>query len=44
MGSRKLATPATAAAVSFFLNGKPLTDFGPDQLLAIVKTELDQAK
>lgn len=29
---------------TFFVNGKPLTDFGPDQLLTLVKSELEQSK
>ncbi len=38
----------TAMAVektpTFFVNGKRLTDFGPDQLLALVQSEVDRAK
>jgi protein-disulfide isomerase len=38
----------TAMAVektpTFFVNGKRLTEFGPDQLLALVQSEVDQAK
>ena len=38
----------TAMAVertpTFFVNGKPLTEFGPNQLLALVQSEVNQAK
>jgi protein-disulfide isomerase len=29
---------------TFFVNGKPLTSFGPEQLAALVKTEVEAAK
>ncbi len=39
-----VTTMAVAKTPTFFVNGKPLTEFGPDQLLALVQSEVDQAK
>lgn len=39
-----ISTMAVEKTPTFFVNGKRLTEFGPDQLLALVQSEVDQAR
>lgn len=39
-----LATMGVKQTPTFFVNGKPLTEFGPEGLLALVQSEVDRTK